>query len=450
MNRNLINRWMFGWIIGLACAFSVSQSLAQQTTAFTYQGQLRDGGTNANGTYMMIFKLYDTASSGNQIGSAITDSPTLANGLFSVNLDFGAGAFNGSARWLDITVTNGPDTQTLTPRVQVLPSPYALYAAVAATVTNGAIMNAQLAANAVATANIQDNAVTTAKIADGAVTNRNLAANAVATANIQGNSVTDVKIVSVSGAKVSGTVATASLANSVAVGSVSNSSIASGQVVKSLNGLTDDVILAGGTNVTLTTNGNVLQISVNTFLPNMQVFDASGTFVVPAGVSNIMVEIWGGGGGGLSVDLDNGNNGGGGAGGGYGKQVINVTPGSSHPVVVGDGGYPDSSGGDSSFDGLIAHGGGRGGSCNATLNITGGDGGAIFGWNDGPAGNGGAAGCGGLGGTAATIFNGGSGQGYIRPGNGKVPGGGGGGDIYLLLVNTGPGYGAHGRVVVYY
>ena len=36
-----------------------STAFAQGTTTFTYQGQLRDGGTNANGAYTMIFKLYD-------------------------------------------------------------------------------------------------------------------------------------------------------------------------------------------------------------------------------------------------------------------------------------------------------------------------------------------------------------------------------------------------------
>ncbi|MGH7954131.1 MAG: hypothetical protein ACREFE_19735, partial [Limisphaerales bacterium] len=100
---------------------SIHRASAQGTTAFTYQGQLHDNDTNANGTYTMIFKLYDSVSGGNQIGSGITSSATLANGLFTVNLDFGAGAFNGSARWLDITVTNGPDIQELSPRVQVLP-----------------------------------------------------------------------------------------------------------------------------------------------------------------------------------------------------------------------------------------------------------------------------------------------------------------------------------------
>jgi hypothetical protein len=267
---------------------------AQGTTAFTYQGQLRDTGTNANGTYTMIFKLYDATSSGNQIGSTITMSPTLANGLFTVNLDFGAGAFNGAARWLDITVSNGV-AQTLSPRVQVLPAPYAQFAAVAATVTNGAIMNAQLGGNAVDANNI-----------------------------------------------------------------------AGGQVVKSLNGLKDAVSLSAGTNVTLTTNGNTLQISaasggsggsnsvalaagnnvglftnsgivqISSFVPNMQVFQSSGTFIVPTNVTKITVEMWGAGGGGGS-GFFNGSvayTGGGGGAGGYNIGVFSVSPGASYAVTA--------------------------------------------------------------------------------------------------------------------
>ena len=244
MNQNLKLSHLFAMFsILVICA---NQADAQQTTAFTYQGQLRDGGTNANGTYAMTFKLYDAVSGGGQIGSTISNSATLANGLFTVNLDFGAGAFNGNARWLDITVA----TDTLTPRVQVLPTPYAQFAVVAATVTNGAIMNAQLAASAVATTNIQNNAITTTQIAGGAVTNRNLTANAVNATNISG-----------------------------------------GQVVKSLNGLTDAVSLSAGNNVTLTTNGNFLQISGAAVPNGIQVFTSSGTFTVPTNITRIMVEM---------------------------------------------------------------------------------------------------------------------------------------------------------------
>ena len=123
----------------LALFAGINHAAAQGTTAFTYQGQLHDGGTNANGTYMMVFELYDSASSGNQIGSAITTSPALANGLFTVNLDFGNVFTNGSARWLDITVqaTSGDtNANTLAPRVQILPAPYALYASTAGSAAN--------------------------------------------------------------------------------------------------------------------------------------------------------------------------------------------------------------------------------------------------------------------------------------------------------------------------
>ena len=128
-----------GWIVLLALATlnpQLSTAFAQGTTAFTYQGQLRDGGTNANGAYTVTFKLYDAAGGGNQIGGTLTATPTLANGLFTVNLDFGANAFDGSARWLDITVQSGADSETLTPRVPVQPSPYAIYSSSAASAAN--------------------------------------------------------------------------------------------------------------------------------------------------------------------------------------------------------------------------------------------------------------------------------------------------------------------------
>ncbi len=37
----------------LALFAGIHQPVAQGTTAFTYQGQLHDNGTNANGTYTM-------------------------------------------------------------------------------------------------------------------------------------------------------------------------------------------------------------------------------------------------------------------------------------------------------------------------------------------------------------------------------------------------------------
>ncbi len=40
--------------------FIFAAAASAQTTAFTYQGKLTDGGMPANGTYEFLFKIYDT------------------------------------------------------------------------------------------------------------------------------------------------------------------------------------------------------------------------------------------------------------------------------------------------------------------------------------------------------------------------------------------------------
>ena len=434
----------------LALLAGVNHVAAQGTTAFTYQGQLRDGGTNANGAYIMIFKLYDAVTNGNQIGTTITNKPTLFNGLFSVNLDFGASAFNGKARWLDITITNGPTFETLFPRVQVLPSPYAQFAAIAATVTNGAIMNAQLAVNAVASTNIQNGAITTAQLAAGAVTNANLTANAVATINIQNNAITTTQIAD--GAVVN---------RNLAANAVNATNIASGQVVKTINGFTDNVtvsllgILTAGANTVLFTNGNNLQVSA--LVANIQVFTNSGTFIVPMNVTRIKVEIWGGGGGGGKSALGSGA--GGGGAGGYAFNVFNVTPGASYPVTVGSGGTNGVSGTTSSFGALMSAAGGGAGT-NATPSAVGGGGKGGTTTNSiapfiGSAGDGGST-LTGAGGNGASAFGdlggtGGWGDAGGAGTNANGPGAGGGGGATTSTSNGNPGgKGGPGLVVVYY
>ena len=87
-------------------------------------------------------------------------------------------------------------------------------------------MNAQLAPNAVASANIQNGSVTAGKIAAGAVANSNLTANAVATTNIQNGAVTTSQLAV-------GAVTNANLT----ANAVNATNIAAGQVVKSVNGI---------------------------------------------------------------------------------------------------------------------------------------------------------------------------------------------------------------------
>lgn len=120
-------------VVAALLAFSghVSMAMGQGATAFTYQGQLQSSGTNVNGTNGMIFTLYSSATGNTAVGTPITNSVDVSNAFFTVDLDFGASAFNGDARWLGIGVSNGAAVQELSPRTQVLPTPYATYAATA-------------------------------------------------------------------------------------------------------------------------------------------------------------------------------------------------------------------------------------------------------------------------------------------------------------------------------
>ncbi len=96
-------------------------------TAFTYQGQLKNNGALVNGSCDFVFNLWDAASSGNQIGTNITQTIPVTNGLFTTPIDFG-NVFTGTARYLQSAVRcpagSGVYT-TLSPRQALTPAPYA-------------------------------------------------------------------------------------------------------------------------------------------------------------------------------------------------------------------------------------------------------------------------------------------------------------------------------------
>jgi hypothetical protein len=122
--------------IVLACAWA---ALAQ-TTSFTYQGQLPDSVTPANGTYEIRFTLWDAVAGGTQQPQpapvVITRSNVEVNArAFTVPaLDFGANAFPGAGRYLEISVRrNSRDPFiTLSPRQQITATPYAIRSLTAA------------------------------------------------------------------------------------------------------------------------------------------------------------------------------------------------------------------------------------------------------------------------------------------------------------------------------
>ncbi len=74
-------------------------------------------------------------------------------------------------------------------------------------------------------------------------------------------------------------------------------------------------------------------------------YRASGTWTAPAGVTRVMLEVWGAGGAGGPGSLDSQGGGGGGGAGAYQRVVLAVVPGTTYDLVIGDGGRPDPSGG---------------------------------------------------------------------------------------------------------
>ncbi len=110
-----------------------------QSSSFNYQGRLNDQGSAASGTYQLQVKLYDAAAGGSQVGATQTDIPvTVANGVFSVDLNFGAAAFSGADRYLEVSIrkTAGDPYTTLTPRQKINSTPYATRAAAASSADN--------------------------------------------------------------------------------------------------------------------------------------------------------------------------------------------------------------------------------------------------------------------------------------------------------------------------
>ena len=140
--------------LGFAAALMMASGAGAQpiTGAFNFQGELASGGTPAAGLHDMRFRLFDAASGGAQVGSVLcADNVQVAAGRFVTTLDFGANAFAGQRRFLEIDVrsdsglncANNAGFTTLGPRIEVGATPYATFAP-----TAGAAQTAASATNA--------------------------------------------------------------------------------------------------------------------------------------------------------------------------------------------------------------------------------------------------------------------------------------------------------------
>jgi trimeric autotransporter adhesin len=117
---------------------------AAQGTAFTYQGQLQNVGSPANGSYDLKFTLFNASIGGSAVGNSQTNNAVpVTNGLFVAQIEFGTYIFTGTSNWLEIAVaTNGANIFTaLTPRQQLTPTPNAIYAETAGGVPGLTVQN---------------------------------------------------------------------------------------------------------------------------------------------------------------------------------------------------------------------------------------------------------------------------------------------------------------------
>jgi hypothetical protein len=138
---------------------SAGTTLAQGplTTAFTYQGELRSGGSPITGLCDLRFRLFDSLAGGTQLGSTLClDNVSLSSGRFTTTLDFGA-QFAGQQRFLEVEVrqdtgldcTNLAGFTLLGPRQPLTAAPSAEFAiaagsaASAASATNSTQLNGQ-------------------------------------------------------------------------------------------------------------------------------------------------------------------------------------------------------------------------------------------------------------------------------------------------------------------
>lgn len=115
----------------VACLLGAgSAAAAPLGSAFTYQGQLTDNGSPANGHYDLQFALFAAASGGSAVDTISLGNQTINGGLVNAAIDFTDAPYDGQALWVEVRMrtAGGGSYTTLSPRQAIAATPYALHA----------------------------------------------------------------------------------------------------------------------------------------------------------------------------------------------------------------------------------------------------------------------------------------------------------------------------------
>lgn len=87
----------------------------ESPVAFTYQGQLQENGTPAEGNYDLRFRLYNAEEGGNPLGEVVHQNVSVSQGRFSVLLPFMPEVLEAEPGYLEIAVRPGGSEEEFTP-----------------------------------------------------------------------------------------------------------------------------------------------------------------------------------------------------------------------------------------------------------------------------------------------------------------------------------------------
>ena len=239
--------------LGLALALlSGAQAADSPPNRMTIQSYLTDDsgspvGSSSPVNKTMEFYIYDQDSGGEK-EFAETQIVTVDNGHFSVVLGEGsqigninqdlATVFQGSDasdRYLEIVLPN--DSQTLSPRLRLLPAAYSFLAAFAneaATVSSDGVNTNAIADGSVTLAKLANSSVDSAAIVNGSITSSDIQNESIASSDILDNTILsgDIKNNTITNSDIaSGTITSADIQNSTITASdIASNTIGASQI----------------------------------------------------------------------------------------------------------------------------------------------------------------------------------------------------------------------------